>query len=319
MLSASTKTPGKLAAMNRGLILCLAAFLCIPLIASSQTPHLQVALTFDDLPSHGQLPPGESRLDVAQSILDTLKREKLPKVYGFVNGGRVAEAPQSIEVLRLWHKAGEPLGSHTFSHPNLDTMSAEDFEADIAKNEALLTDVTGSQNWHMFRYPFLHEGDTLEKRQEVQRYLKEHRYQVAEVTLDFEDYLWNNPYARCSAKKDDAAIADLEKTYLETADQYIRVFRETTHTLYGRDIPYVLLLHIGAFDAHMLPKLIALLRQRGFRFTTLEAAEKDPVYATDPGIGYKGGGALQELDAVARKIKMPANSKPYKELDAMCR
>jgi peptidoglycan/xylan/chitin deacetylase (PgdA/CDA1 family) len=305
--------------MNRPLLASYGAILCTSSVASSQTPRLKVALTFDDLPAHGQLPPGESRLDVAQSILDTLKREKMPKAYGFVNAARVEQAPQSIEVLRLWRKSGEPLGSHTFSHPDLDTMSAEDFEADIAKNEAPLRDVAGSQNWHMFRYPFLHEGDTLEKRQEVQRYLKDHGYQVAEVTLDFEDYLWNDPYARCSAKKDDASIAELEKTYLATADQYINVFRETTHQLYGRDIPYVLLLHIGAFDARMLPKLIALLRQRSFGFTTLETAEKDPVYVTDPGIGYRGGGALQELAAAAQNIKMPKNSKPYKELEAICR
>jgi peptidoglycan/xylan/chitin deacetylase (PgdA/CDA1 family) len=287
--------------------------------ASAQAPPLQVVLTFDDLPAHGALPPGITRLAVAQSILDTLKREKMPPVFGFVNAKHVDEDPSSIAVLRLWHDSGEPLGSHTYSHPDLDQMSAEAFEADIAKNEAPLAAVAGAQNWHMFRYPFLHEGDTLEKRQEVQRYLKAHGYQVAEVTLDFEDYLWNAPYARCSAKKDEAAIASLEKTYLSVADQYIGVFRESTQELYGRDIPYVLLLHIGAFDARMLPQLIGLLRQRGFTFTTIEAAEKDPAYALDPAIGYKGGGALQELAIAARKMKFPKNSKPYKELDAMCR
>ncbi len=69
----------------------------------------------------------------------------------------------------------------------------------------------------------------------------------------------------------------------------------------------------------MLPQLIALLRERGFTFTTLEDAQKDPAYAVDPAIGYKGGGTLQELAAAARKIKIPPNSKPYKELEAMCR
>jgi peptidoglycan/xylan/chitin deacetylase (PgdA/CDA1 family) len=231
----------------------------------------------------------------------------------------VEDAPETMGVLRLWHSAGEPLGSHTFSHPDLEQMSAKDFEADIAKNEAVLREVSGDKDWHMFRYPFLHEGETLAKRQEVQRYLKANGYQVAEVTLDFEDYLWNAPYARCAAKRDLPAIADLEKSYLATVDQYIAVFRETSHRVYGHDIPYVLLLHVGAFDARMLPKLIVLLRERGFTFTTLEDAGKDPTYAVDPAIGYKGGGTLQELAAVSQKVKMPANSKSYKELEAMCR
>ena len=38
--------------------------------------------------------------------------------------------------------------------------------------------------------------------------------------------------------------------------------------LYGRDIPYVLLLHIGAFDA----RLLASYQSRGFRFVTLVEA-----------------------------------------------
>jgi peptidoglycan/xylan/chitin deacetylase (PgdA/CDA1 family) len=311
--------------MNRTVVVCLAAaLLCTVQHASAQATPLpaappKVAFTFDDLPAHGSLPPGESRLDVAKSILETLKREKMPPVFGFVNAKRVQEAPQTIEVLRLWHSYGEPLGSHTFSHIDLDDVTTEEFEADNAKDEATLRDVAGAQDWHMFRYPYLHEGDTLAKRQEVQRYLKANGYQVAEVTLEFGDYLWNEPYARCSARKDDAAIADLEKTYLATADQSITFFRDATHTLYGRDIPYVLLMHIGAFDARMLPRLIALLRQRGFVFTTLEEAEKDPAYAIDPAIGHKGGGTLQDLVAISRQVKLPPHSEPVKQLDAMCR
>ena len=279
----------------------------------------QVALTFDDLPAHGPKPADETRLQIAQSILATLQRERLPPVFGFVNGIRVQEAPETMDVLRAWRAAGEPLGSHTFAHSDLDQETAAAFESDIAKNEPLMQQVAGGTDWRWLRYPFLHEGDTLAKRQEVQHYLKLHNYKVAEVSLDFEDYLWNAPYARCVAKHDDAAITWLQSSYLTTADQYITVFHQTSYRLYGRDIPYVLLLHIGAFDARMLPDLVALLRSRGFTFTTLQQAQSDPVYSVDPAIGYKGGGTLQALVAVARNIRMPPNSKPYKELDALCR
>ncbi len=106
---------------------------------------------------------------------------------------------------------------------------------------------------------------------------------------------------------------------MPTADQYISVFRDLTHTLYGRDIPYVLLLHIGAFDAKMLPDLISLLRNRGFTFITLPDAMKDLVYREDPDIALKYGGTFQEQIAAARHIKFPPNSKPYKQLEATCR
>jgi peptidoglycan/xylan/chitin deacetylase (PgdA/CDA1 family) len=288
-------------------------------IALAQTPGPQVALTFDDLPAHGPLPPGETRPDPVRSILATLKAENMPPVYGFVNGFRTVDFPYQIDILRAWHDAGEPLGNHTWSHPNLEKESAKAFIANIRKNEPILKQVDPDGDWHWFRYPFLNEGETLAKRQQVRAFLFKHHYKIAEVTIDFEDYLWNEPYARCMARHDDAAVASLEHSYLSVAGEFIGVFRTLSNQLYGHDIPYVLLLHVGAFDARMLPRLISLFRQRNFTFISLPQAESDPAYAFDPNIGYPGGGTLQELVAKVKGINFPDNTKPYKELDTMCR
>ena len=137
--------------------------------------------------------------------------------------------------------------------------------------------------------------------------------------MDFEDYLWNEPYARCMTKHDDESLAYLEKSYLDTADEFIGVFRTLSQKLYGHDIPYVLLMHAGAFDAKMLPRLIALFRSKGFEFVTLQQAERDPAYSFDPDIGHPGGGTLQELVAAVKGVNFPDNTKPYKKLDALCR
>ena len=279
----------------------------------------QVALTFDDLPAHGPLPIGQTRVGIANSILATIRDQHLPQAYGFVNAAKLEKSPDDIAVLKAWRAADEPLGSHTYSHPSLNDITPAEFESEIAKNEPLLTDLMAGQDWHWFRYPFLWEGDTLEKRRAVRTYLQKNGYQIAQVSLDFEDYLWNEPYARCVAKHDDTAIDSLRASYLATADQYITLFRDLTHTLYGRDIPYVLLLHIGAFDSKMLPDLISLLRKRAFTFTTLPDAMKDPAYREDPDVALKYGGTFQEQIAAARHIKIPPNSKPYKQLEATCR
>jgi peptidoglycan-N-acetylglucosamine deacetylase len=292
------------------LVLCV---LCA--VSSAQ----QVALTFDDLPAHGPLPTGQTRLQIANSILTTLHDQNLPEVYGFINAAQLERAPDDMAVLKAWRAAGQPLGSHTYSHPSLNDLTPAEFETEITRNEPVLSSLMAGQDWHWFRYPFLWEGDTLEKRRTVRAYLQQNGYKVAQVSLDFGDYLWNAPYARCVDKHDDKAIDSLRTTYLSTADQYITVFRDLTHTLYGRDIPYVLLLHIGAFDAKMLPDLIALLRSRGFTFTTLSEAMKDAAYREDPDIALKYGGAFQEQIAAARHIKFPANSKPDKQLEATCR
>jgi peptidoglycan/xylan/chitin deacetylase (PgdA/CDA1 family) len=297
------------------------AFGCVWLSLLCAVPSVsqQVAFTFDDLPAHGDLPPGETRLEVAESILHTLHEQHMPAVYGLVNAGELEKNPEEIAVLKAWRAAGNPLGSHTYTHPSLNELTPQQFEADIAKNEPVLSKLMKGQDWRWLRYPFLLEGDTLDKRHAVRAYLQQNHYQIAQVSLDFGDYLWNAPYARCMAKKDDQAIETLRASYLAAADQYITVLRDLTHTLYGRDISYVLLLHIGAFDAKLLPELVDLFRRRGFTFTTLPEAMKDPVYRDDPDMALKYGGAFQEQVAAARHVKFPPNTKPYKELEAACR
>lgn len=279
----------------------------------------KVAFTFDDLPAHGPLPPGVARPAVVNSILRTLKREGMPPVYGFINGFRVAQYPYQIHILQAWHAAGEPLGNHTWSHPELDKMSAEQYERNIARNEPLLRRVDPHGDWHWFRFPFLEEGNTVAKREQVRAWLGAHGYRVAEVSMDFQDYLWNEPYARCMARHDDAAIKALHDSYLATADKDMAAYRQLAHTLYGRDVPYVLLMHVGAFDARMLPELIGLFRARGFAFTTLQDALADPVYKQDPREASPGGNTFNEMIAAERNAPFPDIQEPEAMLEKICR
>jgi peptidoglycan/xylan/chitin deacetylase (PgdA/CDA1 family) len=291
--------------------------------AQAASKPLQVAFTFDDLPAHGPLPPGEARPQVVTDILATLKREKMPPTYGFVNGFRLEKYPYQVHILQAWVRAGQPLGNHTYDHPELDKTPAAEYVDDIAENEPVLKKVDPDGDWHWFRYPYLQEGETAAKREAVRGWLTAHHYRVAEVTLDFEDYMWNDTYGRCAALPDTPArakaIQSLHDTYLSTANTYINYGRELSQRLYKRDIPYVLLLHVGAFDAKMLPELIALFRARGFSFVTLPQAQADPAYAEDAGIGFPGGGLLTEMVATQRKVPIPNATEPEKLLDAMCR
>ncbi len=295
-------------------------FLTVLLLFSAVLAHAQqMAVTFDDLPAHGEMPAGMSRLDVAQIILATLKREKMPPTYGFINGKRVEEDSDSLAVLKAWRAARQPLGNHTWAHQDIDKETPEQFEEDVAKNEPLLNQLMGKEDWHWFRYPYLREGDTISKRRAVRAWLAAHGYKIAEVNMDFEDALWNAPYSRCMAKHDEASVKKLHDSYLAVADQYYDLFRHISQMVYGREVKYVLLLHVGAFDARMLPELLALYRGKGIRFISLPEAIADPAYQDDPDIGEPTGGAQLELMMQKKKLPFPENSKPYKELESMCR
>ncbi len=89
--------------------------------------------------------------------------------------------------------------------------------------------------------------------------------------------------------------------------------------VYGRDVKYVLLMHLGAFDAKMLPELLAMYRGKGFTFVSLPEAESDPAYRDDPYVAEKSGGAMLELMMEKKKLKFPKSGKPEAELEGMCR
>lgn len=280
----------------------------------------KVAITFDDLPLNGNLPPEVTRAQIARDTIALLKARQAPPVYGFINAKKLEGNPDAAEALKIW-AAAEPFGNHTYGHLDLNANPAEAFERETEENEPTLELLAAKdQNWHWLRYPFLREGDTVEKRRAVRGYLQAHGYRVAQVTLDWEDYLWNSPYARCAAKNDAQSIAWLRSSYLNVESSYLDLGRDLAKLVYGHDIHHVLLLHLGAFSSRILPDALDLLEKKGFQPVTLEEAESDPVYDGDPDVGSRYGGTLLELWIEARKIKFPpVMPKPYKELDEICK
>ena len=301
-------------ATGLALVLCAAAF-----PQNSRDTPPRIAITFDDLPAHGTLPPGTTRIQIASRILDALRAAGVPSAYGFVNGIGTERQPADVAVLEAWRAAGQPLGNHAWSHMNLDQHSAEEFQADILNNEELLGRLMKSEDWHWFRYPYLAEGDTPAKKAGIRAFLRQHDYRVAAVTMSFGDYMWTEPYARCKEKNDAKAIAAMEESLLSAADESISYYRQLSHALYGRDIPYVLLLHLGAFDAEMMPRLLQLYKNRGFQFVTLAEAEADEFYRNSVDLRLPSGPDALESAMMERSQPLPARLSLAPLLDAICR
>jgi lysophospholipase L1-like esterase len=279
----------------------------------------KMSITFDDLPAHGSLPPGTTRVEIAQKILAALRDDGMPPTFGLVNGAAIEQHATDSATLTAWRAAGQPLGNHTWSHMDLNTHPLEAFEAEVTRNEPLLKDLMKDADWHWFRFPYLGEGDTPEKRAGVRAFLKHGGYKVAGVTMSFSDYLWTEPYFRCLTKRDSEAIQALEDSYLSAADDSIEYYRGMSRALYGRDIPYVLLLHIGALDAEMLPRLLQLYRSKGFTFVTLQEAEGDEFYRNSVDLELPPGVDSLEGAMAERSLSLPARASYGPLLDAVCR
>jgi hypothetical protein len=77
-------------------------------------------------------------------------------------------------------------------------------------------------------------------------------------------------------------------------------------------------MHAGAFDARMLPRLLALYQRYGFRFVALDEAERDPAYRADldPSLPFDGKGLQHHLPAPDGPLR-PAGFNPT-DLDKIC-
>lgn len=304
------RMPNLRTSLHAFLFLMIAATLCFA---------QKVALTFDDLPVNGLLPPGVTRVDIARDTLAVLRGRHVPPVYGFLNAKKIEDNQDGADALKLW-AASELVGNHTYSHINLNENLAGAFEHEIEQNEPVL-EVLAPQNsdWRWFRYPYLAEGETLEKRRAVRAYLQARHYRIAQVTLDWEDYMWNTAYARCEAKHDTTSMAWLRSSYLQTASDYVDSGRALSQIVFGREINYVLLLHLGAYSSTILPDALDLLAKKGFQLVTLEEAESDPAYQSDPDAGSQNGGTLLDQWMDAKKLKYPpVAEKPYKQVREVC-
>ena len=138
-------------------LLLLAASACAsaPATAPPAPDMVRVAVTVDDLPRHGPEAPGQDRLALHRALLEALSRHGVPRVYGFVNAGRVQ--PGDRAALEAWVAAGYPLGNHTARHPDIGKVGIEAYLADVDAGEPLLAELLGPGQERVWKV-FLGEG-----------------------------------------------------------------------------------------------------------------------------------------------------------------
>ena len=237
----------------------------------------QVAVTVDDLTVHGALPPGVTRQQVTETFLAAFKAHGVTEAWGFINGKSLEWDPSSISVLESWRAAGHPLGNHGFTHMNASQHPVDAFKADIDGNEPILSKLMGQEDWHWLRFPNLSAG-TDATHGEIMRYVGEKGYKVADVTIALNDWAYTDAYARCLAKGDSASAATLRGKYMDDVTAAIKRARTLSQKTYGRDIPHVLLVHIGALTGEMMPQILAALDAEGAEYVRLKDAQADPAY-----------------------------------------
>lgn len=275
----------------------VAAVLCLVLSCGfcfAQTKS--VAITIDDLPYSGLgSKPGDvkqAREDIAK-ILATLKSHQVP-VVGFVNEIYLnvdGQRDMRVALLQQWLDGGAELGNHTYSHVNINQVPEAHAEDEVVEGEVItqrLMKENGKQERY-FRHPFLRTGATLDQKQQFEAFLKSRGYTVAPVTAENLDWAFDTA-RRVALKEGDHATAErILDAYLAQTESSLEYYEKLTQALFGRNIPFIMLMHSNQLNALMLDKVLAEFEARGYKFVSVEEALKDPAYqTTDTYAGNEG-------------------------------
>lgn len=270
-------------------LLLLLLFLLAPVPLSAQ----QVALTLDDGPKTKRTPllsPAERN----QALLDHLAKARAPTAL-FVTLQHGADTPGGLALLKAWGEAGHRIGNHTVTHPDLNaaatTLTA--YQQELLACDKVIATLRGYRPW--FRFPFLREGNTPDKRDGMRTFLKARGWRNAAVTLDTSDWRLDERLVKVLTKKPDADLSPIKEAYLAHVRQRASAYRDLSRRLLGRDIPQVMLMHHNLLNALFLGDVIEMLRKEGWTFVDPEKAYEDPVYQLQPDRPAPGQSLLLSL------------------------
>jgi peptidoglycan/xylan/chitin deacetylase (PgdA/CDA1 family) len=288
------------------LALCCAALVFAPDdFVAARNPGTEsntktVAITVDDLPG---AVPGRGSWEAAgdlknlqrinRAVVDALRSHHVPAI-GFVNEWKLqvsGERDARVALLQSWLDAGLSLGNHTYGHVSFQETPLAQYEDDTIRGDVVtrtLMNAAGQEETY-FRHPFLETGPTPEAKAAFETFLKERGYRVAPVTVDNDDYEFNDVLGAALEGNDKSLAEKTKNAYLDHTNAAFDYYEGMSRRLFHRDISQVLLIHDSELNAECLDRLLTNLERRGYRFIPLDEALTDPAYATpDLFIGPEG-------------------------------
>ena len=300
--------------MRARLILIAMTFL---FVSVSQGAERFVSLTIDDLPYQrgGALIDDQS---LTKKLVAHIREQKVPTV-GFVNEVKLHEnGPEQLAarsaLLEQWLDAGVELGNHTYSHVDINAVPLADYTQDVLKGEEITRALMRERGMTLryFRHPFLRAGKEAGIKADLEKFLLEHQYVIAPVTIDNDEWIFGGAYDVAATSGDAATMQRIGRDYLHYMEQSFVFSEHLARQVVGRDIRHVLLVHANAMNAEYLDDLIVKVRERGYDFISLPEALADDAYRRDDRyVGPKGWswllrwGVGQELDT-SKAPQVPA-------------
>jgi peptidoglycan/xylan/chitin deacetylase (PgdA/CDA1 family) len=250
-----------------------------------------------------------------QMILEQLAERDLQAAL-FVCG-RNLDNEQGEKIMQSWNDAGHIIANHTYSHLNYNNPKNDfkKFRDDILKCDSLISGYKSFQKY--FRFPMLKAGDTREKRDSINAFLKRTGYKNGYVTIDNSDWFINSRMIKFMEEHPDSSIEKYKKYYIEHLIDRAKYYDDIAYKLLGRRVKHTLLLHHNLTSALFLNDLMEAFEKEGWKLIDAEDAFDDPIFEMIPDIVPSGESIIWGLARESGKfdgvIRYPAEDSPYEE------
>lgn len=238
----------------------------------------EIALTFDDAPGETTLHfTPEQRTD---ELIRKLNALDVPPVIIFANpcnGGEPAYIQKQLQKFKDNH---DIIGNHTCSHPRLDDVGFERFVFDTEKAENMLGSLL--QPKKLFRFPYFNEGNKVELRDQVRKWLKDHDYKNIPASVDNEDPIFSAKINDAKSQGEKINYGKVKSIFLEHILSGAEYAERIAVKNLGYSPKHVILLHQKDATVLFIDDLVKEFRKRGWKIISASEAIKDPLYSIEP-------------------------------------
>lgn len=288
--------------MLKKMIFCLCVGLSNAVIAKS------VALSFDD----GVDPSINLQAQqINDDILKTLQRHKIHAIV-YPSISKIGGA-EGFNLITKWGKQGHRIGNHGNLHLNLNKNEVKlpDYLQDMQQGHYAFSTLDGFVP--RYRFPFLKEGNTVEKRDGVRNWLSRHHYQSGAVSIDASDWYYNQLFLKYQQESDQASLEKLKHAYISHLLDRAKYYDDLAGQTLGRSPKHVLLLHVRAINAAWLEDIIVSFNQQGWKFIDSDTAYQDPMYKIQPQLLPAGESIVWSIAQIygVKNLRYPAEDAPY--------
>lgn len=252
----------------------------------------RIALTYDDAPRNDTVLAGADR---AAKLIKGLKQAGVAQAAFFITTKGI-NSPQRLKRIQSYAAAGHVIANHSHTHPWLHSATQDTYLADIDRAEETLALFENRRPW--FRYPYLNEAPTMEKRDAVREGLKARGLLNGYVTIDTFDWYLDNLYQKAIEEGREICLPALSRLYVHMLVDAANFYEQIAQETIGRSPAHTLLLHENDIAALFTVDMVKALQDDGWLIITADEAYADPIAQIAPETLALGAGRVAAMAVV---------------------